>query len=420
MFKEIKMENLTKLALSVVAIAALNGCGDDSSIEPVPSDVTIVNGDVYINEGTIYGDNTDTGTDPGTDPDEPVDDNFEIIPTPVVPDVSGLEIGLIDDQNLSGLYTEDVTLTNDKVWVLDGPVIFDNNATLNIEPGTVIAGIDSDTLLVMKPGTIINAPGTAAEPITFTSVEATLNGGTSAVGQWGGLTVIGKAGIPGETTNYEVPIFASYIDPGYGEFEDNSGILTHIQVLNSGATTSDQEAEINGLSLVGVGSNTTINNVRVDLSDDDGVEIWGGTVDLTDVVITRCTDDYFDVDEGYNGTVTGLKIDTTTGNAAVEMSGDSHPTFVDFDIRVGQYQVKEGGFYFKKAEISADLSGGRIIHYGTNAGAIHSLTTDVDTANTSFSNMTIIAPDGLDFTGDVADTLEGIFTGDSTNTLEHL
>lgn len=415
-----KMNKWTKGALSVVVVAALNGCGDDSSIEPVPSDVTIVNGDVYINEGTIYGDNTNPGTDPGTDPDEPVDDNFENIPTPVVPDVSGLEIGLVNDQNLSGVYTEDVNLTNDKVWVLDGPVVFDEGATLNIEPGTVIAGIDTDTLLVMKPGTTINAPGTEANPITFTSVEAALNGGTPAVGQWGGLTVIGNAGITNETTAYEVSVFGDYIDPGYGSLDDNSGTLTYIQVLNSGATTSDQEAEINGLSLVGVGSQTVINNIRVDLSDDDGVEIWGGTVDLTNVVITRCTDDYFDVDEGYNGTVTNLKIDTTTGNAAVEMSGDSNPTFVDFDVRVGQYQVKEGGFYFKEAEISAQLSGGRIIHYGTVDGAIHSKTVDVDVANSSFSNVTIIAPDGLDFTGDVADELEAKFVSDTSNTLEYL
>lgn len=413
-----KMNNLTKIALSVVTIAVLSGCDSDSSIQPVPSDVTIVNGDVYTNNGTIYGDNTDP-VDPGTDPDPVVDDNFVPIPTPVVRDVSGLEIGLINDKNLTGVYTEDVNLTADKLWVIDGTAVLESGATLNIEPNTVITGLTTDSFFVIKPGAKINAQGTEAEPITFTAYDVATGVTDPGVGQWGGLTLIGNAGVTGETSFYEVPVNGVDVSPGYEIWDDNSGTLEYVQILNSGSVFSLGQ-EINGLSLVGVGSGTTINNIRVDLSDDDGVEIWGGTVNLSNVAITRCTDDYFDIDEGYSGTVTNLKIDTLEGAAAVEMSGNSHPTFVNFDIRVGQYQEKEGGFYFKNAGISAELSGGRIIHYGDLAGAIHSNSTDVDTANTSFSDTTIIAPDTLDFTGDVATELEAIFVGDTSNTLVHL
>lgn len=408
-----KMTNLTKLALSIVAIAALNGCDDDSSIEPVPSDVTIVNGDVYINEGTIYGDNTNP-TDP-TDPTDPgLDDDFEPIPNPVVRDVSGLPYG---DFNLTGTYTDvDMTLDADHVWLLDGEVNFKGSSTLTIEPGTVIAALPGDAFLVIEKDSVINAQGTADLPITFTTKEVLEGDAAPGVGQWGGLTIIGNAGIPDNTSDYEVN--PDKYKVGYEQYTESSGILTHIQILNSGATSEFDQAEINGLSLVGVGSGTTINNIRVDLSDDDGIEIWGGTVNLSDIFITRCTDDYFDIDEGYSGTVTNLKIDTLEGNAAVEMSGNSHPTFVDFDIRVGQYQVEEGGFYFKKAGISAVLDGGRLIHYGEVHGAIHShdsVSSDVD--NTSFTNVTIFAPADLSFTGVDATDLKDAFDSDTSNEL---
>lgn len=406
-----KMNNLTKIALSVVTIAVLSGCDSDSSIQPVPSDVTIVNGDVYINEGIIYGDNTNP-TDP-TDPDPSVDDNFEPIPTPVVRDVSGLPYG---DFNLSGEYiSEDITLTADKVWLLDGEASFDENSTLNIEPGTVIAALPGEAFLAMKAGSVINAPGTADLPITFTTKEVLEGDAAPGVGQWGGLVIIGNAGIPSETSDWEVDPVNYQV--GFGDYADNSGILEYVQILNSGITRSDN-AEINGLSLIGVGSSTTINNIRVDLSDDDGIEIWGGTVNLSDIAITRCTDDYFDIDEGYSGTVTNLRIDTYGGNAAVEMSGNSHPTFIDFDIRVGEPQVEEGGFYFKKAGISAELDGGRLIHYGNVHGAIHSHGSVLsDNNNTSFSNVTIIAPADLSFTGASADDLKAAFDSDTSNEL---
>lgn len=414
MSKEIKMKNLTKIALSIVTIAVLSGC-DDSSVQPVPSDVTIYNGDVNVNNGTIIGDTTNTGTpgDEGND-DPEVDDIFETIPTPDVPDVSGLPYG---DWNLTGEY-EDVNMTLDAghVWLLDGEVNFKGDSNLTIEPGTVIAALPGEAFLVIEANATIIAEGTAANPITFTTREVLEGDASPGVGQWGGLTVIGNAGTPGETTDYEVDT-AKY-KVGFGQYTESSGTLSHIQILNSGITRSDNK-EINGLSLVGVGSGTTVNDIRIDLSDDDGVEIWGGTVNLTNVFITRCTDDYFDIDEGYTGTVTNLRIDTSFGgNAAVEMSGNSHPTFIDFDIRTGEPQVEEGGFYFKKAGISADLINGRLIHNGTDDGAIHSHSSAAaDHENTTFTNVTIIAPEPLSFTGISGADLKVKFDADASNTL---
>ena len=98
----------------------------------------------------------------------------------------------------------------------------------------------------------------------------------------------------------------------------------------------------------GVGSGTVVEDITVDYSDDDGIEIWGGTVNLTNVTISNCTDDYFDIDDGYNGTVKNLVINTTTGNAGIEMSGATSATFDGFTITTGDTQAKEGGIFFKK------------------------------------------------------------------------
>ena len=135
--------------------------------------------------------------------------------------------------------------------------------------------------------------------------------------------------------------------PGNTDAADNSGILRYVQILNSGITM-EQDKEINGLSMVGVGSGTTVENIAVKRSDDDCIEIWGGTVNVTNAYVSYCTDDQFDIDDGYSGTVTDLMIyQHTDGNAGIEMSGNTAATFVGMTL-IQDYSDKEGAIYFKK------------------------------------------------------------------------
>ena len=55
------------------------------------------------------------------------------------------------------------------------------------------------------------------------------------------------------------------------------------------------------LTLGGVGNETIIDYVEVISNDDDGVEIFGGTVNLKHIVVSGCTDDAFDYDLGWTG-----------------------------------------------------------------------------------------------------------------------
>ena len=119
MFKEIKMMNLKNIALSAVAIAAMNGCGD-TTVTYGDSTVTIT-GDVITTGDT--GDNTNGDTTPTS---------FDTI-------LAGAKF--LPQQTLSGDIGSSMTLTNDTLWVLDGLAVVQPGVTLTIEPGTVIAGL---------------------------------------------------------------------------------------------------------------------------------------------------------------------------------------------------------------------------------------------------------------------------------------
>ena len=314
---------------------------------------------------------------------------------------------------LSGDITSCTKLTADKTWILDGLVAV-KGTTLKIDAGTTIAGKDgtgdNTSYMIIDKGAKILAEGTAAKPIIFTSKKA-VDGQAAAWGQWGGLTIIGKAGND-QVKPYEVN---SAYTPASTDMADNSGVLKHVKVLNSGITM-EQDKEVNGLSLVAVGSGTTIEDITVNKSDDDCIEIWGGTVNLKNINVSECSDDQFDIDDGFSGTVTNLTITQTTGNAGIEMSGTTAATFDGFTITQNA-SAKEGGIYFKKDGIGGHFKNGKVIDNNSNgAGAIHSKgTAAVDTI--SFENVKLEGTSADNkFTGDSASAIEAKFDAGSGNT----
>jgi len=318
---------------------------------------------------------------------------------------------------LSGEITSDITLTADETWILDGLVVVKNGATLTIEAGTTIAGYDgtgdATSYMIIDKGAKIMADGTEDNPIIFTSSLAAIDGAAEDVGQWGGLTIIGKAG-NAQVQPYEVN---TAFTADSTDMADSSGVLRHVKILNSGITMAEDK-EINGLSFVGVGSGTVVEDITVNNSDDDGVEIWGGTVNLTNVTISNCTDDYFDIDDGYSGTVKNLTIvQDSMGNAAMEMSGDTAATFDGFTI-TQNYSDKEGGIFFKKDGIGGHFMNGTVTDsnmVGEEGGAIHSQGV-ADTANISFENVTLEGTSTeARFTGDSAVELESEFNAGTGN-----
>ncbi|PHS32511.1 MAG: hypothetical protein COA92_06465 [Sulfurovum sp.] len=318
-------------------------------------------------------------------------------------------------QDLTGQITADMTLTADKVWRLNGLVTVENGATLTIEPGTIIVGKAgtgaATSYMIIDKGSKIMAAGTVTKPIVFMS-ETAYDGGADLVGQWGGLTIIGNAG-NAQVQPYEVdPRFVA----GDTNPTDNSGVLQYVKILNSGITMEENK-EINGLSMVGVGSGTVIENLTVNKSDDDCVELWGGTVNLTNVTVSECTDDHFDIDDGYSGTVKNLVINQTTGNAGIEMSGTTAATFDGLNITV-QQSAKEGALYFKKSGIGGHFKNATIVYNipANGSGAIHSgSVAGFDAASTTFENVVLTGSSTEKFTGISAASLETVFDAGAGN-----
>jgi hypothetical protein len=260
--------------------------------------------------------------------------------------------------------TSDVTWHTDTVYVLAGRITVLDGVTLTIEPGTVVKGqpgaaANATALLIARGGKLM-AEGTATAPIVLTSVSDDLrpmdikNGvfyGTTLEpdvnGLWGGLLILGKAKI--STTNDSgEDITEAQIegiptsDPNglYGGDNDmdDSGTITYISIRHGG-TNIGSGNEINGLTLGGVGSGTTISNVEVVANQDDGIEWFGGTVDVSNVVIWNSYDDGLDTDQAWNGTVSNFIVVTPQGGSGFELDGP------EGTYKNGNHKLMDGTVY---------------------------------------------------------------------------
>ncbi|WP_233194461.1 hypothetical protein [Aquimarina sp. I32.4] len=87
---------------------------------------------------------------------------------------------------------------------------------------------------------------------------------------------------------------------GGTEATDNSGVLNYVVVEYTGARING-EKEFNGITLYGVGSGTKISNIAALYGDDDAIEFFGGTVDVTNALMVDARDDLFDWTQGWTG-----------------------------------------------------------------------------------------------------------------------
>ena len=256
----------------------------------------------------------------------------------------------------SGIYyiNEDTTWTNDRIWIMDGKIVVQDQVTLTIQPGTIIkstslTGVDSTALIVAKGGKI-QAAGTADLPIIFTDIEDQLdythtngvspNRVATDTGKWGGIILLGNAVVGEDGGEDDIEGIASgYPWTKYGGTNnaDDSGVMNYVSIRHNGIAISEGN-EIQGLTMGGVGSGTVISNIEVVGSDDDGIEIFGGTVNVTNLVIYANTDDAVDLDEGYAGTITNVVVQTKAATDNIfEIDGTEDST----DANDGQFTIKD-------------------------------------------------------------------------------
>ena len=205
---------------------------------------------------------------------------------------------------LSGTFTEDLTLDANNTYKVNGSLIMATGTTLTIPAGMTIEALaaGSDVYVAISQGATINANGTADNPIIFTS-----DANVPQAGDWGGLILLGDAPINSTTGTATATSEIASLPYGGTDIDDNSGILRYVRVEYSGGS-ADGQSENNGISFYGVGNGTTVQYIQVVDGKDDGVEFFGGTVNVDYVSVIRAEDDSIDWTEGYTGTITNAHV----------------------------------------------------------------------------------------------------------------
>ena len=261
--------------------------------------------DIVINDSSVTNNTTNNGT------------------------TGGSESTTVD---LNGLYSQDLTLDADTEYIITGPVLIADGATLTIPAGMTIKAepIGVNAYIAIQQGAKINAVGTASNPIVFTS-----NAANPSSGNWGGVVLLGKAPINSTPVDSENIATSEVGALAYGGNvpNDDSGIIKYARIEYAGGAI-DGNAELNGLSVYAVGNQTIIDYVEVYEGSDDGFEFFGGTVEAKHLVVVNAEDDSIDWTEGFAGSVTDAYIQHgTSHDKAFECDGYN----TDFS--------NEGGYY---------------------------------------------------------------------------
>lgn len=286
-------------------------------------------------------------------------------------------------------------ITTDTTWTkadspvqLRDPVFVTDGASLTIEAGVVVVtGAADDGGIVVEKEAQIFVLGTKEQPVIMTSLNdvATWDGsdvedtngdgefeeinalgdpttGTwrEVVQEWRNLTILGEGIVSSYSfadnprngsdgaQNLEVGTAA---DPNEVQMEglnqgegsggdsvfygganddDDSGTIRYLSSRYAGRVLGEGN-ELNGMSLGGVGRGTDMSYIEIMNNVDDGIEIWGGTVNLSHFQIWNIGDDSLDFDQGWRGRaqfgliVQGYSTDASQGSGvgdnAIEFDG---------------------------------------------------------------------------------------------------
>ncbi|WP_158967424.1 hypothetical protein [Paraglaciecola sp. L3A3] len=316
-----ELKNLFK-ASAIVSALVLAGCGGDINITPTVNDTSVNNSNnttTTTNEGSGSTDgNTDENPCASYDADSVTvqgeytggnceySKEFVSAASPLNSDITleKLDNGGAHYFKSSLVIGENCNTSDNCTLVVDGP-------TLEIEAGAIIAFDDASSRVQINRGANIEATGTYSDPITFTSANAiaSLKVSDPQPQDWGGIAIDGfgitdqcsDAERTAVTCNAESEGAVTYY--GGSDNADNSGTLKFVKIHYAGGLPAGAEEgnDLNSLSLFAVGSGTTIDYIDIYAGYDDGIELFGGAVNLKHIVVTDTQDDSIDIDAGWSG-----------------------------------------------------------------------------------------------------------------------
>jgi hypothetical protein len=264
---------------------------------------------------------------------------------PVGTTASAATVGLYKDASITLICTlEGNVLSNttllagqNVMYKIDGGAVVvggDNTApaTLAIQAGTKLFST-SNSFIAVSRGSKIMAQGSATHPIEMTSEEDVIVGASGERGQWGGLVILGN-GLTNTCPDHNACSASFEVgDFPYGgnNNADNSGQISYVVIKYAGFKVNDTQ-EMNGISFAAVGSGTQVDHIQIHANGDDGVEFWGGAVNLKYVYLTDNFDDSLDWTNGWTGNAQFVYITHEDGNANRGIEGDSHKGATDTPV----------------------------------------------------------------------------------------
>jgi hypothetical protein len=323
----------TTYLVSFAAMLALTACGgsnNDRMTVPTPdvtpSDINVVV-DVNTPDATLPDVNTPDVKTPDVTSTDAADGSVmqdAIVDVPMMVTCPSDAPVLTHSGDIRADETWDCTRTH--VLMGDGVFVL-NNATLRITAGTVVKGGGERSALVVTSSGRIDAQGTVAQPVVFTSGQPV---GMRRSAQWGGVVLLGRArinsantddgGVAGQNQIEGIPPTDGRARYGGTDDDHNCGTLRYVRIEFPGYELSSNN-ELNGLTMGGCGRRTTVDYVEVYNSADDGVEIFGGTVDVKHLVIANAEDDGLDWDFGWTGRAQFVAIHSPTTSTEADPNG---------------------------------------------------------------------------------------------------
>ncbi len=264
----------------------------------------------------------------------------------------GTEVLQFDDLPADGVHIFNGSLVvgqnydNDADLAAAGIAQGGDGSSIRLMPGVTFAFKSADEYMVINRGSQIFAEGNAQAPITITSDSDAVTGtvGYDDVQQWGGLLINGfgvtnKCSYTGTFAGGDLATSDCHVDAegkagagqtqyGGSNNEDNSGTLQYFVVKHTGAQVAPGN-DLNGISFNAIGSGTTVENLQVYSTYDDGIEFFGGAVDVTNFVALYVRDDSIDIDEGYRGTIDYALVIQAENDGANCMESDGIGSYSD-------------------------------------------------------------------------------------------
>ena len=260
----------------------------------------------------------------------------------------------ISNAGAGGPIVNDLDLSGLSAVIIDGPVfVGDDNAsgtaapTIKFAPGQVVIGASGNDYIVIARGAKIDAQGTPSQPIIFTSaadiasatteselVAAASDGvsasGADSNGEWGGIIINGRAPINDCNDDNQTGGTVACVKSGEGasglfggaSASDDSGTMRYVRVQYAGFRVNDED-ELNGITFQGVGSASDFEFIQIHNNLDDGVEWFGGTANIKNLVVTGAGDDSLDWTDGWTGTAQFVVVDQSELRGDRGIEGDN-------------------------------------------------------------------------------------------------